>query len=77
MGVIVNKENNKNDELSRRIDADLREKLSGNSEVVGDDPDLAEDVEYLKDLKKTGRFAWVWAVLIVLATISLIFIFRF
>ena len=77
MGVIVNKENSKNDELSRRIDADLREKLSGNSQISGEDPDLAEDAEYLKDLKKTGRFSWIWAVLIVLAILSLILIFRF
>lgn len=77
MGVIVNKENSKNDELSRRIDADLREKLSGNSQISGEDPDLAEDVEYLKDLKKTGRFSWIWAVLIILAILSLILIFRF
>lgn len=76
MGVIVNKDNSKNDELSRRIDADLREKLSGNSRVSNDDPDLAEDVEYLKDLKKTGRFSWVWAVLVILAILSLILIFR-
>lgn len=77
MGVIVNKENNQNDELSKRINADLRSKLSGNSRSDDEDPDLAEDVEYLKDLKKTGRFAWVWVVLIVLAILSLILIFRF
>jgi hypothetical protein len=76
MGVIVNKDNSKSDELSRRIDADLREKLSGNSRVSSDDPDLAEDAEYLKDLKKTGRFSWVWAVLVILAILSLILIFR-
>ena len=76
MGVIVNKENNQNDELSRRIDADLRSKLSGNSQIDGDGPDLAEDAEYMRDLKKTGRFAWVWVVLIILAIFSLILIFR-
>ena len=76
MGVIVNKENNQNDELSRRIDVDLRSKLSGNSQIDGNGPDLAEDAEYMRDLKKTGRFAWVWVVLIILAIFSLILIFR-
>lgn len=72
MGVIVNKENNTNDELSRRIDADLREKLSGNSRVKNEVPDLVDDAEYLRDSKTTSRFAWVWVVLVVLAVISLV-----
>ncbi len=70
MGVIVNKENSKNDDLSRRIDADLRARAI--AEKQKDDPDYVEDAEYTKNLKKTGRFGWVWIVLIVLAVISLI-----
>lgn len=73
MGVIVNKEDDKNAELTRRINADLRAKMS---ETVNDDdhdaPDFSEDVEYTRDLKKTGRFGWVWAILIVLALIILV-----
>lgn len=81
MGVIVNKENDTNDELTRRINADLRTKMYGNSDDGEDDgsglagrkdPDFAEDAEYMKDLKKTGRFGWVWIVLVVLAIISLV-----
>ena len=73
MGIIVNKENNKNDDLSRRIDADLRAKLSGNTNVVeGETPDLVDDSDYIEDYKKTGKFGWVWIVLIVLAVLSLI-----
>ncbi len=71
MGVIVNKEDDKNNELAKRINADLRARAA--AEVnKGDDPDFAEDAEYLKDTQKTGRFGWVWLVLIVLAIISLI-----
>lgn len=76
MGVIVNKENNQNDELTRRIDADLRSRLSGNSQIDSGEVESIEDAEYLKDLKKTGRFAWVWVVLVILAIFSLILIFR-
>ena len=73
MGVIVNKEQEKNSELSRRINADLRARnLADVGESSRDDVDLAEDAEYLKNLKKTGRFGWVWIVLIVLAIISLV-----
>ena len=76
MGIIVNKENNKNDDLSRRIDADLRAKLSGNTNVVeGETPDLVDDSDYIEDYKKTGKFGWVWIVLIALAILSLILIF--
>ena len=74
MGVIVNKNNQQDNELSRRIDADLREKALKASGVVGDaeTPDFAEDTEYVRDFKKTSRFGWVWVVLIILAIISII-----
>lgn len=80
MGIIVNKENFKNDELSRRIDADLRARALETAGVEGgerEDPDFAEDAAYLKDLKKTGRFGWVWIVLIILAILSLVAIIFF
>ena len=76
MGVIVNKNNYKNDELSRRIDADLRAKAletaGGAGEKRDDDIDFAEGSEYVRDFKKTGRFGWVWIVLILLAVLSII-----
>ena len=74
MGVIVNKNNQQDNELSRRISADLREKALKASGVVDDGkaPDFVDDAEYMKDLKKTGRFGWVWIVLIVLAILSVI-----
>lgn len=73
MGVIVNKNNQQDNELSRRIDADLREKALKASGVVDDEiPDFTEDSEYVEDFKKTGRFSWVWVVLIILAIIAII-----
>lgn len=71
MGVIVNKEDDKNNELAKRINADLRARAVAEADR-GDDPDFAEDSEYLKNTQKTGRFGWVWLVLIVLAIISMI-----
>ena len=76
MAVIVNKEN-KNDELSRRINADLRTKMSGTGVIDGDTPDLIDDSAYVRDFQKTSKFGWVWIVLIVLAIISLLSIFMF
>lgn len=79
MGVIVNKNNQQDNELSRRISADLREKALKSSGVVDDKdtPDFAEDAEYMKDFKKTGKFGWVWVVLIILAILSIISIVFF
>ena len=74
MGIIVNKENDKNTDLSRRIDTDLRERLQSTNRT---DPDLAEDSDYVKDFSKTSKFGWVWIVLIALAIISLVFILFF
>ena len=73
MGIIVNKENS-NDELSRRIDADLRAKAMETVNVDADvsDPDFAEGSEYVKEFQRTGRFGWVWVVLILLAIASIL-----
>jgi hypothetical protein len=70
MGVIVNKENERNTELNQKIAADLRARAQKTSGIS--DPDLAEDIDYVKNTKKTGRFAWVWVVLVAMALISLV-----
>ena len=69
MGIIVSKNNDENSRLNQRITADLRERVQKNS--LGEDPDLVEGSDYAKDLKKTGKYTWVWIVLIILAIISL------
>lgn len=71
MGIIVHKETERNTELNDRIAADLRARAQAN-EV--DDPDLVEDTDYTKDMKKTSKFGWVWFILVALAMISLAFI---
>ncbi|MBQ3271504.1 hypothetical protein IJH10_02780 [Candidatus Saccharibacteria bacterium] len=70
MGIIVSKNNDENSRLNQRITADLRERA--NKTALGEDPDLVEDSDYAKDLKKTGKYTWIWIVLIVLAIISLV-----
>ena len=70
MGIMVNKENQQNDELSRRISADLRARAAEAAD--GGEVDMVEDARYLQGLKKTGRFGWVWIVLIALAILSII-----
>ena len=75
MGVIVNKENTNKNELSRRIDADLKARQMAAADIEGNpDPDFTEESEYVKNMKKTGRFGWVWVVLVVLAILSIILI---
>lgn len=74
MGIIVSKEDNKNENLEKRITADLRARALAEA-PDGEVTDFENDSEYIRDTKKTGRFAWVWIVLIVLAIISLVIIF--
>ena len=74
MAVIVNKEDDKNADLTRRINADLREKMAESTKIGNTDPDLAEDSEYVKNFSKTGRFAWVWILIIIIAVIAIIVI---
>lgn len=72
MGIIVSKNNEENSRLNQRITADLRERAQ--KEMAGSDPDLVEDSDYAKDLKKGSKYVWIWVVLIVLAVISLVVI---
>jgi len=71
MGVIVHKETERRTELNDRIAADLRARAE---QTTQEDPDLVEDADYVRDLKKTGRFTWVWFVLVGLALVSLFLI---
>lgn len=68
MGIMVSKDD-ANSELDRRISADLRARAQSDRRH---DPDYVDDSTYIKDTKKTGRFTWVWFVLIALAVLSLI-----
>ena len=72
MGIMLNKEDD-NVELTERINADLRRKMA--ETVAGEaTTDFASDSEYLKETTATGKFSWIWIVLVILALASLIFI---
>lgn len=68
MGIMVSKDMNRNSELNQRISADLRSRAQRSREDI----DGVEDSAYVKNTKKTGKFTWVWIILIILAIISLI-----
>lgn len=70
MGIMMTKDVKENSELNRRISSDLRARAVNTN--IYDDDETDEEVSTTKERKKTGRFAWVWVVLIVLAIISLI-----
>ncbi len=74
MGIMLQKEDDLNEELTRKISADLRAKMDATQNPVGDEktPNFAEDSEYVKDFSKTGRFAWVWIMLTIVAVVALI-----
>ena len=74
MGIMVTKDNQERDELTRRINADLREKMNKTSKVTDDkkDPDFVEDSDYTRDLKKTGKYGWVFIFLIMAILLGLI-----
>lgn len=67
MGIMMSKDMERNSELNERISADLRARAQSSR----DDVDGVEDSAYIKDTKKTGKFTWVWIVLIVLAIIAI------
>ena len=71
---MVTKDEDDNQALTRRINADLREKVERVQTADGEDPDFIADSEYFEQYEKTGRFGWVWFVLVILAIVSLVFI---
>ena len=71
MGIMVTKQDD-NVKMTNKIRADLRTKSSSTMEL--NDKDFVENSEYIKATEKTGKFSWVWAVLISLAIISLFII---
>lgn len=74
MGVMVTHEDDLNQDLSRRINADLRAKMDETQREMeaGADPDFTEDSEYVKDFKKTGKLAWLWVVVGIVVVAALI-----
>lgn len=72
MGIMLSKEDDKNANLSRRIDADLRSRMEASAKLENGETDAVDDSEYTKDLKKTGKFAWVPLVIIVAGVIMLV-----
>ncbi len=68
MGIMMTKDINRSSDLDDRIAADLRTRAQSSRR---DDIDGVDDSAYVKDTKKTGKFTWVWIVLIILAIISL------
>ncbi len=50
MGIMLTKEDDKNAELSRRINADLRAKMDTQSKM--EDPDFVEGSAYMEDFLK-------------------------
>lgn len=71
---MIAKEDDKNVELTNRINADLRTKSYQSQETSETPPDPLDDPEYLKEFEKTHKFTWIWFVLIALAIASLVFI---
>ena len=65
MGILVQKDDDLNQELSKRINADLLERARKTSQIS--DPDFVEDSDYAEKFQKTGKHAWVWIALVVLA----------
>lgn len=70
MGIMMSKDIKENSELNRRISSDLRARAVNTN--IYDDDDADDEVSDNEDRKKTGRFTWVWIILIILAIISLI-----
>lgn len=71
---MVTKDEDDNAALTRKINADLKEKIERTQTADGEDPDFIADSEFFEQYEKTGRFTWIWFILVALAIVSLVFI---
>lgn len=71
MAIMMSNEQERNSRLNERITSDLRERTQSSAgrdaEVDFTGSDTAQ-----RNTRKTGRFTWIWVVLIVLAILSLV-----
>ncbi len=74
MGILVEHDKERS-RLQERISADLRQRASETSKQENLDFDGVEDSAMLEGTRKTGKFSWFWAILVVLALLSLLVIF--
>lgn len=63
MGIIVNQDDRRS-ELQKRIAAELTEKAKKKNQPAAELPDGIDDSAYMEGTSITGRFAWVWILLI-------------
>lgn len=70
MGIMMSKDLETNSELNRRISSDLRARTMQMEQRHGDADYI--DGSKTAETKPTGKFTWVWIVLIILAIISLL-----
>lgn len=71
MAIMTSNEQERNSRLDQRITSDLRERTQS-SAGRGTEIDFTGEEAAAKNTKKTGRFTWIWVILIVLAVLSLV-----
>ena len=72
MAIMMSNEQERNSRLNERITSDLRERTQGSAWRGDAEVDFTGGDTTQKNTKKTGRFTWIWVVLIVLAILSLV-----
>lgn len=76
MGIIV-KQDDRRSELQKRIAADLADKAKKKNDPPADLPDGVDDSAYMEGTSQTGRFAWIWVIVIgviVVGSVAYLFI---
>lgn len=71
MAIMMSNEQERNSRLNERITSDLRERTQGSAGRDAEVDFTGSDTTQ-RNTKKTGRFTWIWVVLIVLAILSLV-----
>ena len=67
------RQNDERSELQKQIAAELQRKATEKAKLV-DRPDGVEDSKYVKGLQASGKYSWIWAVIIIVIAIAIIWL---
>lgn len=67
------KQNDERSELQQRIAAELQRKAAEKSKLT-ERPDGVEDSQYLKGSRQSGKYSWVWIIVVILVAVFIIWL---
>jgi len=67
------RQNDERSKLQEQVAAELQERAKQRA-ALQDRPDGVSDTEYVKNTSQTGRFAWIWIIVVIAVIVAVIYV---